>query len=327
MKGCGIDVSKDTLDVVIRHAGKSLKVVTYDNTPAGHATLVKQLLKSRVTHVCLEATGNYHLDLAVALDAAKGIAVMVINPRAARHFAKAMMQQNKTDAIDAELLAQFVERMEFVAWQAPDAERLALRTCSRWMVSQTKALTKLKNQLHAFESTQQTPDFIIEDVKQSINHLQVQIDKMVKQAVALIKQHEALAAGYHLLVSIKGVAAKSAVKLLGELCILPADMTAKQWVAHAALFPRIIESGKSVSKKPRIGLAGNRYVREALYMPALNAAHRDPNVSAFYQHLVNDNGLTKLQALCAVMRKLLVAIHAMLRTGKPFQSAWFYAVA
>jgi len=40
---------------------------------------------------------------------------------------------------------------------------------------------------------------------------------------------------------------------------------------------------------------------------ALSASQWDPNIKAYYQHLINDNGLKKMQALCAVMRKILVS--------------------
>ena len=128
-----------------------------------------------------------------------------------------------------------------------------------------------------------------------------------------------------LLISVKGIAQATAIQLIGELLVLPKDMTPKQWVAYAGLDPRIIESGKSVSKKRRISKAGNHYLRGALYMPSLSATRHERQVSAYYQHLINDNGLTKLQSICAVMRKLLHAIHGMLKSGKPFDGTRFYA--
>ncbi len=70
----------------------------------------------------------------------------------------------------------------------------------------------------------------------------------------------------------------------------------------------------------------NKYIREALYMGAMSAAKHDPNIRGFYQHLINDNRLKKIQALCAAMRKLLVAMHAMLKTDKPFNSQLFYSL-
>ncbi|WP_089724170.1 transposase [Candidatus Thiosymbion oneisti] len=108
------------------------------------------------------------------------------------------------------------------------------------------------------------------------------------------------------------------------LLVLPDDMRAKQWVAMAGLDPRQHQSGSSVNKKPRLSKAGNRYLRIALYMPTLSAARHDPNVRAYYHHLIQTRGLKKLQAICAVMRKLLHAIQAMLKNRQPFQSSRFY---
>jgi len=65
----------------------------------------------------------------------------------------------------------------------------------------------------------------------------------------------------------------------------------------------------------------------ALYMPALSAASHDPNVRAFFLLLIEKRGLKKLQALCAVMRKLLLAIHAMLRSRALFDGSRFYALS
>jgi len=69
--------------------------------------------------------------------------------------------------------------------------------------------------------------------------------------------------------------------------------------------------------------AGNRYLRIAFYRPALSAARHDPNIT-YYQHLITTRGLKKLQAVCAVMRKLLHAIHARLKNRTPFKSRRFY---
>ncbi|MEE9327557.1 MAG: hypothetical protein V3U71_09710, partial [Cocleimonas sp.] len=68
------------------------------------------------------------------------------------------------------------------------------------------------------------------------------------------------------------------------------------------------------------------YIREALYMGALSATRYDPNIRAFYLHLIEDNGLKKIQAVCAVMRKLLLAMHGMLSDDKPFDGQRFYSL-
>ena len=151
-------VNKTILNVVVRKKGKSLDCHKFNNDYAGHMEIITYLRKHNVTHVGLEATGYYHLDLALRLDDAKGIEVMIINPRASKNFAKAMMQRNKTNTYKSrDLLAQFTERMDFVKWTSPVGEVLDIGAYSRRLVSLSKEKTKAKNQLHAYSRTRRTP--------------------------------------------------------------------------------------------------------------------------------------------------------------------------
>jgi len=119
MNTAGIDVSAKTVTLVISREGRTGKLREFKNMPQGHAALIKVLHKAQVERVYLEATGLYHLDLALALDDA-GLAVMVVNPKAAKRFAEAMQTRTKTDAVDAKLLAEFAQRMPFVPWLRPE---------------------------------------------------------------------------------------------------------------------------------------------------------------------------------------------------------------
>lgn len=317
----GIDVGAEELVLVLRKNGISLKAQKFANTPAGHQQLVKALKGARV---CMEATGVYYVDLAVRLHDA-GIALSVINPRAAHNFAKALMRNSKTDAVDADALAQFAERMDFVPWMRPSSEALALRAYSRRIDALTRDRAAAKNQLHALCACQDTPKGVLQDVKLAIAQLQKRIERLAAEARALIKQYPQLEQNFQLLLSIKGVGQTSSIALLGELCVLPEGLTHKQWVKYAGLDPRLFQSGKSVEKAPHLSKAGNRHVRQALYMPALSAKRHDPHVRAYFEHLLA-RGKKKLQAVCAVMRKLLHAIHGMLKHQMPFDNTRFYAM-
>lgn len=297
---------------------------SFINRHDGFVELLRWLRDHQVKRVVLEATGVYHLDLALYLHAAKGLELMVLNPKAAKHFAAACQTRTKTDRIDANSLAEFGQRMPFEPWQPPSDPVLALRACSRRLAALTHQRTRAKNQLHALRSTDSTPDFIIEDVQLSIVQFDQQIKALQAKTVQLIEQDPHLQRPFELLLSVKGIGEKSAIQLLGELLALPADMRAKQWVAMAGLDPRQHQSGTSVDKKARISKAGNRHLRTALFMPALVVSHRVPQVGAYYEHLIQDRGLKKIQAVCAVMRKLLHAIHAMWKTDTRFDPDRFY---
>ena len=327
MNVVGIDVSYKDVVIVISVNGKARKAKTFENTASGHKTIIKSLSKLKGdVRVCIEATGIYHFDLAVALSRAEDIDVMVINPRASHHFAKVLMKRSKTDAVDAEILAIYCERMPFEVWLRPADENITLRAFSRRIAALNKLKTQTKNQLHALSATEETPTLVIEHTWELIGLLEKQIETLRDSALELIQQHPNLAEAFALITSIKGIAQASGIQILAELMILPQDMTARQWVAFAGLDPRIFESGSSVSKKPRISKAGNKFIRQALYMPALVATRHEPNIKGYYTHLINDNGLKKVQAICAVMRKLLHAIHGMLKAEKEFDGTRFYTL-
>lgn len=326
MNLAGLDVSAKTLTLALRVQGKTHKPRDFENSPVAHAALIKALRQAKVTRVCLEATGVYHLDVAVALHDAGGFEVMVVNPKAARRFAEALMSRTKTDPVDAAVLAEFAERMPFVPWVRPSDEVLALRAFGRYLSGLTKQRTLLKNQLHAWQHSNTTPGAIVAAVQGQIQDLDIQIELLRAQALQLILRHPALHRPYELMVSVKGIAQASAIALLGELLVLPEDLSARQWVAMAGLDPRHHQSGGSVSKRPRISKAGNRYLRSALYMPALSAKSHDPHLRGFYLHLIEHRGLKKLQAVCAVMRKLLTALHPMLTSGTAFDGSRLFAL-
>lgn len=311
--------------MVIRKNRKNMSSKTYGNDSKGIAAAAKRLRGKKRVQVCLEATGSYHLDAAIALAAVPNVELMVVNPKAAKRFAEALMQRTKTDKVDAEMLAIFCERMDFVAWQSPNPKVLALRACSRRLTTLTELKTKAKNQHHALATTETTPAFVLDDAMLTITQLEQQIARLKQHTLEHIASDAFLSETLNLLLTIHGVAETTAIQLMGELLVLPDDMTNRQWVALAGLDPRHFTSGSSVHKQTRISKAGNRFLRMALYMPALNAAHREPHVSAYYRHLIDDNGLKKLQALCAVMRKLLHAVHAVLKQRKSFDGSKLYA--
>lgn len=326
MISVGIDISAKDFVMTTRKGQSTVSTKTYGNDGKGIQAAAKRLRGNKPVRVCLEATGSYYLDAAIALSKVANVEVMVVNPKAAKHFAVALMQRTKTDKVDAEMLAKFCERMDFIPWQPPQEAVMVLRACSRRLVMLTEAKVKAKNQYHALSATQTTPTVVLEDALLTITQLEQQIDRLKQHTLDTIADDTFLAETLSLLVTISGIAETSAIQLMGELLVLPDDMKNRQWVALAGLDPRHFTSGTSVHKATRISKAGNRFIRMALYMPALNAAHRDPYIAAYYQHLIKDNGLKKLQALCAVMRKLLHAIHAILKQREPFDGSKFYAI-
>ena len=314
----GLDISKRWFDAAVSD-GRTRR---FDNDAAGHRAFVAWLRKP--ARVVVEATGTYGLDLALALYAAERCEVMVANPRFIKGFAKALAQRSKTDAADAKTILAFAERMPFEPWSPPEPALVELRAMARRIADLTVERAREKNRLSALRSSEAHSRLVANDVEVNLRHLGRRIEQMVEQAVALVQEHAGLAKAYGHLTSVKGIAAKSAVAILPELLVLPADMTPKQWVAHAGLDPREHESGTSVRGRVRISKVGSVHLRRALYMPAVVASRTEPRVKAFYEELLA-RGKKPQVAHIAVMRKLLHAVHGMLRHGADFDGERFRA--
>jgi transposase len=326
----GIDVAARKLVVI----GERLALAAeYENTVAGRSQLVKALCRSpRPVRVVLEATGMYFLDLACEL-AAAGIAVMVVNPKpapgneqgATHHFAEAILQRRKNDPVDAAMLREYGRRMDFVSWQPPRHELFGFRALTREVQALSKTVAAARNRLHAITATQLAPATLIHALERQIAHNQALIDELVAAALAQTESDPELARLVARTDSAPGFAAKAAVLVVGELAILP-PMSARQWVAQAGLDVREETSGTSLARRPRLSKRGNKRLREALFYPALTAARCCPAAAVFVDRLVA-HGKTRLQAIVALMRKLLHGLHAMWRNDEDFDAEKLFTPA
>jgi transposase len=167
---------------------------------------------------------------------------------------------------------------------------------------------------------------IANDTQVNINHIERRISRLEDAALKLVNDTPEHEVRLDLLKSVTGIADKSGMRLLAVLASLPGDMSSAQWVTHAGLDPHPYESGTSTNKPRRITKAGNRYLRDALYMPALVASQKDPHVSAYYNALLN-RGKKPMQAIVAVMRKLLICIWGMFKHDQYWVGEKLYKIA
>ena len=135
-----VDVGARELVVALRRDDVSEATCTLPNTAAGHRQLLRLLARRGArARVCLEATGVYSLRLALLLQRAERVEVMVVNPRASKDFQRARLTRAKTDRVDALGILEFLVRMEFVPWTPPADAVLALQQLGRRMVQLSAA--------------------------------------------------------------------------------------------------------------------------------------------------------------------------------------------
>ena len=317
----GIDVSARELVVAISEEART-QMETVSNDAAGHRQLAARLRQLRApVKICLEASGTYSLDVALALARAGGrLQLSLVNPRLARRFAESLGERSKTDPVDARALAEYAARMPFQPWQPPSAAALRLRSISRTITALVRMGAQHKNRQHALAASAALPALLVRELAAQAAYTEKRVAKLRREAAHVIQRDAELRRRWQHLLTVPGIGEASGLAILAELAVLPTVLDERQWVAHSGLDPKHHRSGTSIDQKARISKAGNRYLRAALYMPALVAVQHDPSLQSFYARLVG-RGKPKLQALVAVMRKLLHAAWGMFQHDQPYDGA------
>lgn len=77
------------------------------------------------------------------------------------------------------------------------------------------------------------------------------------------------------------------------------------------------ESGTSIKGKTRISKKGNRYIRNALYFPAMVATRFNPDIKANYLRIIMKKP-SKMVGQVAIQRKLLVLLYTLWKNNTSF---------
>lgn len=301
----GIDVSKATLDVAVRPTGQYWPV---PHTDAGVHDLVVQLTRLRPSLVVLEATGGLETHLTGAL-AGAGLAVVVVNPRQVRDFAKATGKLAKTDAIDAHVLAHFAEAVHPTPRPLPDAQTRAIAALMARRRQLVAMLVAEKNRLRSASAP------LRRRIQPHIVWLQRELKDLDKDLSDTLRQSPLWREQDQLLQSVPGVGPVLSLTLLAQLPEL-GTLNRKQIAALVGVAPLNRDSGTLRGKRTVWG--GRATVRAALYMGALVATRWNSTLRIFYQRLC-DKGKPKKVALTACMHKLLTILNAILKSRTPWQ--------
>ena len=314
----GIDIAKDKFDVCVLREGHEPQAATFDNTPSGFKQLQRFLKKRQAQRspAAMEATGVYYEELAHFLHQ-QGYAVSVINPLQIKAYAQSQLRRNKTDRVDAALIADFCRTQQPPLWNPPDPSWYVLRTLVRHLADLEEDRQRQRNRLAAVKSAARPTPLVVQHLQQQIDFLSQQIKTVKQQIQDHIDQYPDLQAQRDLLDSIHGIAQLTAAKLLAEYGDLRQYANVRQVVAFAGLNPKHHQSGSSVRGKTRISKIGQPAIRAALYMPAMSAIRTNPLLQPFV-HRLQQRGLSNMEIIVAVMRKLLHFAFGVLKSGLPF---------
>jgi len=306
----GLDIAKAKLDACLLQ-GRRAHHAQFDNSPAGLAALRTWCKKhgAPAPLTVLEATGRYG-ELAAATLHTAGHRVHVANPRRIKDHAKSLGRRNKTDRIDAALIASFGTTRPLPAWQPPSSAQQLLRNLLR-------RLSDLETMRQAERNRQQaTSDpLIAKSLGRVLRSLAQEITSLETQISAHLQATPELHADIQRLCAIEGIGERSARWLCAELPRhLPNARAAAAWLA---VTPRVRQSGSSLHITATAGSEGNRHLRRVLFMAAMVARRHNPRLKLFADRLAA-NGKAKMAVLLAVLHKLLKISFAILKSQSAY---------
>jgi transposase len=297
---CGVDVSSTSLEAFVGSAGPGR---SFANSAEGIAELAVFCQEHGVELVALEATGGYEKK-PFALLWAQGVRVTILNPRAVRDFAKGMGLLEKTDAIDARIIARFAE----VKGSAPCVPLSAQQEHLKALVTHLRQLTQMlvsqRNQGSLV--TDKTVRSSIATVVKVLVTRKLRVAAKIAAVVASDPMWQQLDQAFR---SIKGVADRTVAAVVADMPEI-GTLSNKAVAKLAGLAPLARDSGKKHGKRPVRG--GRRQLRAVLFVVASVVARHNPDFAAFQQRL-SVAGKAKKVIRVALAHKLLVRLNAKAR--------------
>ena len=297
---CGVDVSSTELDARIGHDGLFGK---FQNTPEGIKALVRFCEQNNVELVAMEATGGYEKQ-PFQLLWAQGVPAAIVNPRSVRRFAEAMGWLEKTDRIDAGMIAWYAATKGIKAMPpAPEVQNRLSALVTR--------LGQLINERTAQNNQRRLVDdpLVLESFTDVLAAIARQIRRLETEIAGLIEQDPLWRELDKAFRSVKGVADRTVARLMALLPEIGVA-SAKGVSKLVGLAPLARDSGKSKGKRPVRG--GRRAIRANLFVITKVVCRYDPDFAAFHARLTAA-GKPKKVIRVALAHKLLVRLNAKAR--------------
>jgi transposase len=304
----GIDVSKDRLDVHVRPSGHTFTVA---RDGKGLEQLTGELRDLTPSLVVLEATGGFEITVAAAL-ASASLPLAVVNPRQIRDFARATGRLAKTDALDAQIIALFAERIRPDPRPIANADSQAL---AELLARRRQVVEMIGMEANRFRQARNPR--VQRTIKATLKTLEAQLAELDGEINDTVRGSPVWRAADDLLTSVPGVGDVTSRTLIADLPEL-GQLDRRRIAALVGVAPVNRDSGQMRGRRTIAG--GRADVRNALYMATLSATRWNPVISQHYKSLV-ERGRPKKVALVACMRRLLGILNAILRTKTPWQSA------
>ncbi|MGK7370390.1 MAG: IS110 family transposase [Candidatus Halalkalibacterium sp. M3_1C_030] len=328
----GIDVSKDTIEAEFgtKTIGDDFvfsQSRSFSNSPSGFTNLIEWVsghteATDQVWFI-IEATGVYYEELAWFLHH-QGRKVCLLVATRANHYAESLPVKTKTDPVDARILTRYGLERAPRRWQPPSGKLRTIKALLRERAALKKEQTRLTNRLHAARTAYNHPESIIRRLEDHIAYIDRHVADIEAQLEALWTTDQNLADPLTRIAEINGLRPLTILTVIAETNGFACRPNRNQLVSYSGLDVVLDDSGQH-SGPTSISKHGNAHIRRALYMPAVAASQHNRALRAFYGRLIEKFGDDQKQkAIVAVMRKLLLLIHSLWKSGQKYDPDFHY---
>jgi transposase len=295
-----VDVSSSSLEARIGTEGAA---AAFPNTSEGIAALAAFCRAHQVELTAMEATGGYEQQ-AFAQLSEQGLPVAILNPRAVRQFAQSMGRLEKTDAIDAGMIAWYAE----VKQSPPLCVAPRTQQHLRALVTRLRQLTEVRTaQLN--QQRLVTEPLVQKSFKKLLAEVARQIRELEQRIARLIEQDPLWRELDHAFRTIKGVADRTVARLMAEMPEI-GMLSSKTISKLAGVAPLACDSGQYQGRRAVRG--GRASVREILFIVASVVGRYEPDFIAFGERLRAAGKPPKVVRI-ALAHKLLIRLNAKAR--------------
>lgn len=326
----GIDVAQKELVVSLGRMADDWSPEVYahkvfTNNAKGFNALedwVKKYVEAEIpVRFVMEATGVYHEPLAYHLFD-KGYAVSIVLPNKISNYFRTLEVKTITDQTAAQAITLFGLERKLEDWKRPNEVYKRLRQLVRERDQLVQERTIVKNQLHAEKSEAEPSSSSMMRMKKRISLLNKQEIEIKAEIQLIVKKNKNAGDAVQIISTIPGIGLLTAVTVLAETNGFELIRNKRQLTSYAGLDVVQKQSGTSVQGKPRISKKGNKYLRKAMYLPALSVMRCDERFKAIFARVVAKNGI-KMKAGVAVQRKLLEMTYTIFKTNRPYDKDRF----
>lgn len=327
----GIDVSKETLDIVLMISGQYELHEQISNNSKAFKIWFKQIskeynIKTTELLICMEHTGLYCYPV---IEVTVSMNLFLWVEDAGRIKAFHSLSRGKNDALDAERIAEYayLKQGEAKLWESP---RMVIQEL-RGLMSLRKRLLDTRQRLSVplkEEKTMKDDDWskshqrYIQPVLKQVEKELKTVEKKVKEIIKADKQLNEL---YEQVTSVKGiglVVGLSMIVLTNEFKMIKDP---RKMACHCGVAPFPYQSGKSIKGRTKVSHRAHKSIKALLNMAARSSVSSAGELRDYYERKVGE-GKNKMLVLNAIRNKLIHRVFACVRDGRKYEEIYTNAL-